>query len=247
MTIRNICIALLAALFCALPLAAQQTQQTNPQTATPTTEEKGVIEKVTDWYMENMNYGTITLLMAVESSFVPFPSEVVVPPAAYKATKSDSGMNIVLVVIFATLGAIIGAIINYTLALYLGRPIVYKFAESRLGHLLLLDADKVKKAEEYFDRHGKSSTLIGRLVPAVRQLVSIPAGLARMNLAAFCAFTALGALVWNSILAVLGYLAAGQSDLIDKYSREISHVLLALGVLFVAYLLFKAFSKKKKA
>ncbi len=247
MRIKNICIVLLAALFCSASLAAQETQSAEPQAAAQSAKDKGVIEKVTDWYMDNMNYGTITLLMAVESSFVPFPSEVVVPPAAYKATKTDSGMNIVLVVVFATLGAIIGAIINYTLALYLGRPIVYKFAESRLGHLLLLDAKKVKKAEEYFDKHGKSSTLIGRLVPAVRQLISIPAGLARMNLAAFCAFTALGAVVWNSILAVLGYLAAGQSDLIDKYSREISYVLLALGVAFVAYLLFKALKKKKKA
>ncbi|MEE1097724.1 MAG: DedA family protein [Bacteroidales bacterium] len=196
--------------------------------------------------MDNMNYGTVTLLMTIESSFIPFPSEVVVPPAAYKATKPDSDMNIVLVVVFATLGALIGAVINYYLALFLGRPIVYKFAESKLGHMLLLDAKKIETAEKYFDKHGKSSTLIGRLVPAVRQLISIPAGLAKMNLATFLTFTALGAGIWNIILAVLGYLAAGQSDMIEKYSHELSYVLIGLGILFVAYLIFKAIRKKNK-
>ncbi|MEE1001287.1 MAG: DedA family protein [Bacteroidales bacterium] len=196
--------------------------------------------------MDNMNYGTVTLLMSVESSFIPFPSEVVVPPAAYKATKPDSGMNVVLVVVFATLGALIGALVNYYLALWLGRPIVYKFAESKLGRLCLLDASKIETAEKYFDKHGKSSTLIGRLVPAVRQLISIPAGLAKMNIVTFLTFTALGAGIWNTILAVLGYIAAGQSDLIDKYSHELSYILIGLGILFVAYLIFKAVRKKKK-
>ena len=148
--------------------------------------------------------------------------------------------------VFATLGALTGAVINYYLALFLGRPIVYKFAESKLGHMLLLDAKKIETAEKYFDKHGKSSTLIGRLVPAVRQLISIPAGLAKMNLATFLTFTALGAGIWNIILAVLGYLAAGQSDMIEKYSHELSYVLIGLGILFVAYLIFKAIRKKNK-
>lgn len=227
-------------------VSAQTTQEQQSSQNTPKTEEVGVIKKVTNWYMDNMNYGTVTLLMAVESSFIPFPSEVVVPPAAYKATKPDSGMNVVLVVVFATLGALIGALVNYYLALWLGRPIVYKFAESKLGRLCLLDASKIETAEKYFDKHGKSSTLIGRLVPAVRQLISIPAGLARMNIVTFLTFTALGAGIWNTILAVLGYIAAGQSDLIDKYSHELSYILIGLGVLFVAYLIFKAVRKKKK-
>lgn len=227
-------------------VSAQTTQEQQSSQNTPKTEEPSVIEKVTNWYMDNMNYGTVTLLMAVESSFIPFPSEVVVPPAAYKATKPDSGMNVVLVVVFATLGALIGALINYYLALWLGRPIVYKFAESKLGRLCLLDASKIETAEKYFDKHGKSSTLIGRLVPAVRQLISIPAGLARMNIVTFLTFTALGAGIWNTILAVLGYIAAGQSDLIDKYSHELSYILIGLGILFVAYLIFKAVRKKKK-
>lgn len=227
-------------------VSAQTTQEQQSSQNTPKTEEVGFVKKVTNWYMDNMNYGTVTLLMAIESSFIPFPSEVVVPPAAYKATMPDSGMNVVLVVVFATLGALIGALINYYLALWLGRPIIYKFAESKLGRLCLLDASKIETAEKYFDKHGKSSTLIGRLVPAVRQLISIPAGLARMNIVTFLTFTALGAGIWNTILAVLGYIAAGQSDLIDKYSHELSYILIGLGILFVAYLIFKAVRKKKK-
>lgn len=227
-------------------VSAQTTQEQQSSQDTPKTEEVGFVKKVTNWYMDNMNYGTVTLLMAIESSFIPFPSEVVVPPAAYKATKPDSGMNVVLVVVFATLGALIGALVNYYLALWLGRPIVYKFAESKLGRLCLLDASKIETAEKYFDKHGKSSTLIGRLVPAVRQLISIPAGLAKMNIVTFLTFTALGAGIWNTILAVLGYIAAGQSDLIDKYSHELSYILIGLGILFVAYLIFKAVRKKKK-
>ncbi len=210
------------------------------------TEEKTAIEQVTSWYMDNMNYGTVTLLMAVESSFIPFPSEVVVPPAAYKALEEESDMNIVLVVVFATLGAICGALVNYFLALWLGRPIIYKFVETRFGKMCLLSKEKVEKAEKYFDKHGKSSTFIGRLVPGIRQLISIPAGLAKMNLISFTCFTALGAVIWNIILAVLGYIGHGSKDLIDQYSHELSYVLLGLGVLFVIYLIYKGLSKKKE-
>lgn len=198
------------------------------------------------WCLDNLNYWTITLLMAIESSFIPFPSEVVVPPAAYKAAGGNSDLNVYLVVLFATIGANIGALINYYLAYFVGRPIVYKFANSRFGHMCLIDEDKVKHAEVYFEKHGALSTFIGRLIPAVRQLISIPAGLAKMNIVTFLTFTALGAGIWNTILAVLGYIAAGQSDLIDKYSHELSYILIGLGILFVAYLIFKAVRKKKK-
>lgn len=215
------------------------------ETSTIKSEEKTIVEQVTSWYMDNMNYGTVTLLMVVESSFIPFPSEVVVPPAAYKALEEGSNMNIVLVVVFATLGAIIGALINYFLALWLGRPIIYKFVETRFGKMCLLDKQKVEKAEKYFDKHGKSSTFIGRLVPGIRQLISIPAGLAKMNIGTFICFTALGAGIWNIILALLGYLGHGNKELIDQYSHELSYILLGLGVLFVAYLIYKGLSKKK--
>ncbi len=114
--------------------------------------------------------------MTIESSFIPFPSEVIIPPAAYKAAVNDE-LNIYLVVLFATIGADIGALINYYLAKWLGRPIIYKFANSRIGHMCLIDEAKVQHAESYFDKHGALSTFIGRLIPAVRQLISIPAGL----------------------------------------------------------------------
>lgn len=207
-------------------------------------EKKPVIEKVVSWYMDNMNYGTVTLLMTVESSFIPFPSEVVVPPAAYKASREDSNMNIILVVIFATTGSLLGAIINYYLALYLGRPIIYYFAESRIGRMCLLSYDKVKKAEDYFVKHGNLSTLIGRMVPGIRQLISIPAGLSRMRFGNFVLYTFIGASLWNIILAVLGYLAHGNADIIDRYSKEFSYILLGLGLLFVGYLLYNGFFKK---
>ncbi len=234
-------ILILSLVFAGISLNA--TAQTNNQVEQ--VEEKNIIEKVTTWYMDNMNYGTVTLLMTIESSFIPFPSEVVVPPAAYKALEEDSNMNIVLVVVFATLGAIIGAVINYFLALWLGRPIIYKFVETRFGKMCLLSKEKVEKAEQYFDKHGKSSTFVGRLVPGIRQLISIPAGLAKMNLVSFISFTALGAVIWNIILAVLGYIGHGNKELIDQYSHELSYVLLGLGVLFVIYLIYKGVSKKK--
>jgi membrane protein DedA with SNARE-associated domain len=145
--------------------------------------------------------------------------------------------------VFATLGALIGALVNYYLALWLGRPIVYKFAESKLGRLCLLDASKIETAEKYFDKHGKSSTLIGRLVPAVRQLISIPAGLAKMNILSFCVYTLMGALVWNSVLALLGYLAQGQQDLIDRYSHELSVVILGVLALALLYFVWKKIRK----
>ena len=230
-----------------LSLPSNLSAQDNNSDITTNNEPKkeNVVTNVVSWYMDNINYGTITLLMAVESSFVPFPSEVVIPPAAYKASTGDNDMNIVLVVLFGTLGALIGAVINYVLALIIGRPIIYKFADSRLGRMMLLSKEKVVKAEEYFVKHGKSSTFIGRLVPAVRQLISIPAGIAKMNFGIFIGFTFLGAVIWNSILALLGYIAKGQQDVIEKYSSELSYILLGLGVLFVAYLIYNGMKKKK--
>lgn len=203
-----------------------------------------LVQMVTDWYMANLNYFTITLLMAIESSFIPFPSEVVIPPAAWKAAEGE--LNIVLVTLFGTLGSLIGALINYYLALWIGRPLVYKFAESKLGHMLLLDAHKVKKAEDYFIKKGNISTLIGRLIPGIRQLISIPAGLVKMNLKNFILYTAIGAVVWNIVLAVIGYLAQGQADVIKQYSSEISILVVGIVVLFIGYIVYRIFFKKKK-
>lgn len=204
------------------------------------------------WFVDNASYLFVFLFMLVESSFVPFPSEVVVPPAAYLACASpDSGMNVWLVVVFATLGALCGAYVNYFLALWIGRPVVYRFADSRIGHACLIDREKVEKAEKYFDDHGAVSTFVGRLIPAIRQLISIPAGLSRMNLAVFSAFTALGALVWNAVLAGLGYwlsLHVSLPQLFDKveeYNRYLTWAGYGLLAICVAYICWNAFHRKK--
>ena len=152
---------------------------------------------------EKLDYFYITLLMAVESSVIPFPSEVVVAPAGYMA--AEGNLNIFLVILFATIGSLIGAIANCVVSLYVGRPIIYKFADSRLGRLCLLNKDKIIHAEKYFDNHGVIATLIGRLIPGIRQLISIPAGLAKMNFFKFCLYTTIGAGLWNIVLALLGY------------------------------------------
>lgn len=204
-------------------------------------------QQVEQWYEQHMGYGSVFGLMVVESSFVPFPSEIVIPPAAYVASKPDSQLNIFLIVLFGTLGAIVGALINYFLAMWLGRPIVYKFADSKLGRVFLLNSDKIKQAEDFFNKHGKVSTFVGRLIPAVRQLISIPAGLARMNLISFIGYTALGAGIWSVVLALLGYILHGQADLINKYSDEIGYIIAALVFLLLLYFFIKYFVKKKKS
>ena len=210
------------------------------------------MESLIQFCLDHLNYWTVTLFMAIESSFIPFPSEAVVPPAAWKAAVTGE-MNVFLVVAFATAGALIGAFINYYLAVWLGRPIVYKFANSRIGHMCLIDEAKVQNAEKYFDKHGAVSTFIGRLVPAVRQLISIPAGLARMGLGRFILYTSLGAGVWNAILAALGYYMASIPGLqteeavmnkVKEYSSEIGIVFVVLAVAIVAYLIYKGVKKK---
>lgn len=205
------------------------------------------------WCLDHLNYWTITLLMTIESSFIPFPSEVVVPPAAYKAAVSDE-LNVYLVVLFATIGANIGALINYFLAYWLGRPIVYKFANSRFGHMCLIDEAKVQHAEIYFDKHGALSTFIGRLIPAVRQLISIPAGLARMRLSTFLLYTTLGAGIWNAILATIGYYLSTVPGIeteeqllakVTEYSHELGYIFIAIGVFVVAFLIYKGYKGGK--
>ena len=214
-----------------------------------------VIETITAWYSAHMNYASITALMTIESSFIPFPSEVVIPPAVYVAASPESALcvtgnyllDVLLIVLFGTIGAMLGAIINYGLSVWLGRIIIYKFADSRLGHLCLLSSEKVQKAETYFNDHGKISTFVGRLIPGIRQLISIPAGLAKMNFGQFLLYTFLGAFIWNSILALLGYVAHGQADLITQYSHELSvAILVLLGVVVVYFVAKKIIQSVKK-
>lgn len=237
----------------ATAILSANAQVVNDSTVT-VPQEESMVMKVENWYADNMNYLSITLLMTVESSFIPFPSEIVIPPAAYVAGKEDSTLhatdsypiNVLLIVLFGTIGALLGAIINYLLAMWLGRPIIYAFADSKVGHLCLLSSEKVKKAEDYFNDHGKVSTFVGRLIPGIRQLISIPAGLSKMNFGQFLLYTFLGASIWNVILALLGYIAHGQMELIHEYSHELSIAIMALLGVVVVYFVVKAVVKKVK-
>ena len=205
------------------------------------------------WILDNLSYWVVALFMAIESSFIPFPSEVVVPPAAWKAMDPNSGMSFILVIVFATVGADLGALINYYLAKWVGRPIIYRFADSRLGHMCLIDRKKVEVAEEYFRKHGAASTIFGRLVPAVRQLISIPAGLAGMHVGKFLLYTTIGAGVWNTVLATIGWGIYKYTDYKTtqdvyqqalKYSHELGYIILGLAVIVVAFLAYKGLKKK---
>lgn len=210
------------------------------------------MEALIQFCLNHLNYWTVTLFMAIESSFIPFPSEAVVPPAAWKAAVSGE-MSVVLVVVFATLGALIGALVNYYIAVWFGRPIVYRFANSRFGHMCLIDEVKVQKAEVFFDKHGAVSTLIGRLVPVVRQLISIPAGLARMGIGRFVLYTTIGAGIWNVILAVLGYYMskvpgmdseASVMAAVKEHSSLIGYIVFAIVAFAVAFIIYKGMKKK---
>lgn len=197
-------------------------------------------------------YLLVFTLMTIESSFIPFPSEVIVPPAAYLACTSHE-VSIWLILVVATAGAILGALINYGLSVWIGRPLVYRFADSRLGHACLIDRAKVDKAERYFDEHGAASTFVGRLIPAVRQLISIPAGLARMNIGKFVIFTGLGALVWNGVLAAMGYwlgTMVSKDELfasVEKYNHYLTYAGIAIGIACVIYIAYKAFKPTPKS
>jgi membrane protein DedA with SNARE-associated domain len=198
---------------------------------------------IISWYMANLNYATIVLLMAIESSFLPLPSELVVPPAAWLAAQGQ--MNLVLVILAGSVGSVVGALFNYTLSLIVGRKVIYSLIDSRLAALLLLNRHKYEKAEKFYLKYGKSSTFIGRLVPVVRHLISIPAGLAKMRMFDFVLYTFLGSLLWNAILAGLGYYLYSQKELLEKYYGELSYLFLALGVVFVGFVIYKMVKKSK--
>ena len=202
-----------------------------------------IFKEVVAFYMDNVNYWTIFIFMTIEGSFIPFPSELVIPPAAYKAANGE--LNIYWVTIVGTLGALFGSLINYFLAIWLGRKVIYSLVNTRFAKMLLLSEESIKKSEDYFIKNGNMSTLIGRLVPGVRQLISIPAGLAKMKMTDFLLYTIIGALSWNAILAALGYFFYSQKELLEKYFHELSIGMLVLGGLFVLYLVYKGIKKKK--
>lgn len=245
-------------MFAVTALNAEETTSTTALTAEEVEQEitsadshyHGWVAKVVQWYGHNVNYTAVGGLMTLESSFIPFPSEIVIPPAvmvaADPATPND--MKIWLIVLIGTLGALLGAYINYFLSRWLGRPIIYKFVESKLGHALSLSGEKMERAEKYFNDHGVISTFIGRLIPVIRQLISIPAGLSKMNIGVFTFYTFLGAAIWNCVLALLGFLAvkAGGMDFIYKYSGLLSKVIIIIFVVVCIILIVRAIIKKRK-
>jgi len=174
-----------------------------------------------------LGYPGITILMFLESSFFPFPSEVVVPPAGYLA--SQGSMSLWMVVVCGTLGSLLGGIFNYWLALTVGRAFLFKY-----GHYLLISEKTLKRSEAFFIRHGHISTFIGRLVPGVRQYISLPAGLSRMHLGLFCLFTSLGAGIWVVILALLGYFFGRNQELLMDKLHQIMFIILPACLLLIA-------------
>ena len=198
----------------------------------------------------NLNYTTVFILMMLESTVIPVPSELVVSPAAYHAAAGN--LDMMLVILFATLGADLGATINYVAGYYLGRPIIYRFANSKGGKMCLLNQEKVEHSEKYFDNHGMVATITGRLIPGIRHLISIPAGLAKMNYWKFLLYTTIGAGVWNCILAALGWYLhtiVPEEQLHDKileYGEYIKWIIIVLVIIAIAYFAIRRFIKKKR-
>lgn len=191
-----------------------------------------LVELIFEW-----GYLGIFLLMTVESSFVPFPSEIVLIPAGYLASKGD--MSISMIMLSALGGSMAGAYINYFLALLLGRKILRRY-----GKYFFIKEDALVKMDTYFKKHGHISTFIGRLVPGIRQLISIPAGLSRMNLAVFSTYTALGAGIWALILVMLGYFIGENQELIDSYLKQITIAVLMVLVLLASWYIYYQKTKR---
>jgi membrane protein DedA with SNARE-associated domain len=193
-----------------------------------------LVDLIFDW-----GYLGIFLLMTVESSFIPFPSEIVLIPAGYLASKGD--MNIGMIMFSGLGGSMVGAFINYYLALLLGRKILRKY-----GKYFFINENAIEKMDNYFEKHGHISTFIGRLLPGIRQLISIPAGLARMNLVVFSIYTALGAAVWAFILVMLGYAIGENQELIDAYLKQITIIVFIALVLLGSWYAYAQKQKKAK-
>ena len=205
------------------------------------------LSAIINWYLNHLNYWVLTILMILENSVVPLPAELIVTPAAYRAAQGE--MSLVMVIVCTTFGSTVGALINYYLSRHLGRYLIYEFVDSRVGHMLMLDRKKMEKVEQLFLRHGKSSTFFGRLLPFGRQLISIPAGLAKMPIAPFIFYTTIGSALWNSALSGVGFYLAKilpkekLSDAVNQYSLEMSLTFVAIIIVYVA--VKHVFRKKK--
>ena len=188
-------------------------------------------------FAAQIGYWGIVLLMTLESSFIPFPSELVIPPAAYLAAQGQ--LNIWLVILAGVVGSILGAVFNYFLAYYLGRPLIYRLAKKPWARFLLISDKQIAKAEYFFNRYDRASTFFGRLVPVVRQLISLPAGFVRMSLSRFIVYTFLGSLIWSAVLAALGYFFGANEELWHSYYQEISWVIIIFAMLLAFYLIYR--------
>ncbi len=201
-----------------------------------------MLSEWTHWLVETvlgMGYGGIYILMAVESSFIPFPSEVVLVPAGYLVSKSE--MNGAMVMMMALLGSLSGALINYYLARHLGLALLRRY-----GRYVFISEQTLQRLEQFFADHGHVSTFSGRLIPGIRQLISIPAGLARMPMTPFLLYTALGAGMWSLILVLLGYFIGQNEALLHAYLKEITVAVIILVALFLSGYFYTVRSRRKK-
>ncbi|MDY3201439.1 MAG: DedA family protein [Arcobacter sp.] len=200
-----------------------------------------MLENIINFIVEtvgSLGYAGIFIMMFLESSFFPFPSEVVMIPAGYLVFKGE--MNIYLVILFGILGSLFGALFNYYLAIKFGRKVLIKY-----GKYFFIKEETIIKMEEFFKSHGHISTFSGRLIPGVRQYISFPAGLAKMNLLVFCIYTSLGAGIWVIILTFLGYFLGNNEVLIKEYLHTIIIVILIL-LAMLGFFYYKNINKKKK-
>lgn len=192
---------------------------------------------------QGMGYWGVFILMAIESSFIPFPSEVVVPPAAYLAAQGK--MDIWLVIFASIAGSLVGALFNYYFAYYLGRPLIYKLAGTKVARMLMIKPEQIQRAENYFAKYDRASTFFGRLVPVIRQLISLPAGFVKMPLHSFVLYTFLGSGLWTLVLAGLGYFFGANEEVWKLYYAEISYGIVALIAIGIGYYIWK--KKRKQA
>ena len=193
-----------------------------------------LVDLIFDW-----GYIGIFIMMAIESSFIPFPSEIVLIPAGYLASQGE--MSVWMIMLSALSGSLVGALINYFLAFTLGRTLLEKY-----GKYFFIKEETLLKMDTYFSKHGAISTFTGRLIPGIRQLISIPAGLCKMNLAKFVSYTALGASIWALILTLLGYFIGENQELINSYLKQITIVVM-IGLVIISAIYYKLEKQKNRS